>query len=79
MEEWILEIETKKTIKKVKNPRKVIIKDFILFYSIKVLDNDGKWHHIANTAINPYWTAPEAKKKIEKAIKKKLPYVEVNI
>lgn len=79
MEEWTLEIETKKTIKKVKNPRKVIRKNFILFYSIKVLDDDGKWHHIANTDINPYWRAPEAKEKIEKAIKKKQSYVKVNI
>lgn len=71
MKEWTLEIETKKTIKKVRNPRKVRKKDFIFFVAIQVMDNDGKWHHIVNSDDIPCWKTDDEKKKIEKAIKEK--------
>lgn len=79
MEEWVLEIETKKTIKKVKNPRKVRKKDFLFFVAIQVMDDNGKWHHIVNSDNIPYWKTDDAKKKIKEAIKIKASYVKIKI
>ncbi len=76
---YVLEIETKKTIKKISEPRKVVVKDYIFFETIKVLDDNGKWHHIASVDGTPYWKSQDAKKKIEKAIKSKSSYVEIDI
>ena len=41
-----LEIETKNKLKKIKNPRKVRIKDMIFFDLLQVMDGDGIWHTI---------------------------------
>lgn len=79
MEEWTLEIETKKTIKKVRNSRKVRKKDFIFFVDIQVMDNNGKWHHIVNSDDIPYWKTDNAKKKIKKAIEEKEEYVKIKL
>ena len=79
MEEWILEIETKKTIKKVRNPQKVRKKDFIFFVAIQVMDNNGKWHHIVNSDNIPYWKTDDAKKKIKKTIEAKEEYVKIKL
>lgn len=79
MKEWTLEIETKKTIKKVRNPRKVRKKDFLFFVAIQVMDNDGKWHHIVNSDDIPYWKTDDAKKKIKKAIKERKEYVKIKL
>ena len=59
---YILEIETKKNIEKVNNPRKVVKEDFIFFHSLKILDDNGHWHHIAN--ISDWEKASKAKKKL---------------
>ena len=77
MGEWTLEIETKKTIKQVRNPRKVRSRDFIFFEEIQVMDNKGKWHHIVNLDSIPYWEADDAKKKIKKAIENRASYVKI--
>lgn len=79
MKEWTLEIETKKAIKKIKNPRKVRKKDFIFFVAIQVMDDNGEWRHIVNSDDIPYWKTDDAKKKIEKAIEKKSPYIKIKI
>lgn len=79
MEERTLEIETKKTIRKVRNPRKVRKKDFIIFVAIQVMDNNGKWHHIANSDDIPYWKTDDAKKKIREAIKERKEYVKIKL
>ena len=41
-----LEIETKKSIKKIKNPRKARIIDLVFFDVLQVIDDDGKWHNV---------------------------------
>lgn len=79
MKEWTLEIETKKTIKKVRNPRKVRKKDFIFFVAIQVMDNNGKWHHIVNSDNIPYWKTDNAEKEIKKAIEGKEDYVKIKL
>lgn len=79
MEEWTLEIETKKAVKKVKNPRKVRKKDYVLFVAVQVMDDNGKWHHIANSDDIPYWKTDNAKKKIKNAIKERKEYVKIKI
>ncbi len=79
MEEWTIEIETKNKIKKVKNPRKVRKKDFILFVAIQVMDDNNKWHYIVNSDDIPHWRTDDAMKKIEKAIKERKEYVEIDL
>lgn len=79
MEEWTLEIETQKTIKQVRNPRKVRKRDFIIFIEIQVMDNKGKWHHIVNSGDIPYWKTEDAMKSIKKAIKNRASYVKIKI
>lgn len=46
-----LEIETKNTLKKIKNPRKVRIVDRIFFDSLQVMDEDGKWHTVCHCSV----------------------------
>ena len=79
MEEWTIEIETKNKIKKVKNPRKVRKKDFILFVAIQVMDDNNKWHYIVNSDDIPHWRTDDAMKKIEKSIKERKEYVEIDL
>jgi len=44
-----LEIETNKTVKRIKNPRKVDALDLIFTALVRVMDDDGKWKVIGHT------------------------------
>ena len=43
---YVIEIETRNTLKKVKNPKKSRIRDMIFLDILQVMDNNEKWHTI---------------------------------
>jgi len=64
-----LEIETRKHLRKVRNPRKARAIDLGVWSIIKVMDEDGKWHFVGQTMFLA--DAQEATEEINKAIKEK--------
>ena len=46
------EIETKNKLKRIKNPRKARMKDWILFYTLQIMDENGKWITVCNSTIS---------------------------
>lgn len=48
---YILEIETKNKLIKVKNPRKARFVDRIFWDVFQILDNDGKWNKICHCTV----------------------------
>lgn len=47
-----LEIETKNKLKRIKNPRKARMKDWILFYTLQIMDENGKWITVCNSDVD---------------------------
>jgi len=45
---YVLEIETKNHLKKIKNPRRAVAKDLMVWSIVKVMDGDGNWHFIGH-------------------------------
>lgn len=73
--DWVLEIETRNSIKKIKNPRKARASDLIVRCIVKIMDGDGKWHFVGHSF---YESSSEiAANCINEAIKKKKEYINV--
>lgn len=79
MKETILEIETKNKICRIKNPRKVREKDYILFSAVQVMDSEGKWHGIIKSFGDPLWKVRGMVREINDAIRQKETYVNVEL
>lgn len=73
-----LEIETKNTLKKIKNPRKARIIDRIFFDSLQIMDDNGKWHTVCRCTVGVS-TARMIIDDIDLAIKKHQSSVYVDI
>lgn len=79
MKETILEIETKNKICRIKNPRKVREKDYILFSAVQVMDSEEKWHGIIKSFGDPLWKVRGMVREINDAIRQKETYVNVEL
>jgi len=49
MKEWVLEIETRNCLKKIREPRRARDIDLGFLSIIQIMDGEGKWHWIGNT------------------------------
>lgn len=74
-----LEIKTRSTLKKIKNPQKAQVLNSTLCDFIRVMDNNGKWHVIAQGFGLPIYTERIIVARINTAIKKQQPSVYVDI
>ena len=72
-----LEIETRTTFKKIKEPRKARIRDFLFFEVLEVIDVDGKWHKVCTKSLIAYKDSVISK--INKAIKERKNSVYIDI
>ena len=45
---YVLEIETKNSLKKIRNPRKAKACDWIVTCVVRVMDGEGVWHLIGH-------------------------------
>ena len=72
-----LEIETKNSLKKIRNPRKAKDSDWILRCVVLVMDGKGKWHLIGHCfhPTDASWAADD----INEAIKNKKTSIYVDI
>ena len=72
-----LEIETKNTWKRIVNPKKARVRDWLFVQVLQVMDGDGKWHKICTKSLIAYPHSVE--RKINDAIKnrKKSIYIDI--
>lgn len=75
---YVLEIETKNKLKKIEDPRKARMSDRIFFDSLQVMDGNGKWYTVCNCLVGVGY-GQIIVDKINRAIKKRLPSVCVDI